>query len=246
MAAAPLRPSFVEGPSVLRFSSRTLFVIFVLVALICGWFSTRQRAIRERRRHEQRLAYAEQELKRARGQVRDLTRGNRPDLARSFWEAELEGSNLTGMTITSTENAFQRASFRNCILENATLKGGGASFQFACFDDANLAQASLTGGGASFQGATFVGAELTGATLTGGPSSFQSASFEDAIMVGAKLVGSFQAANISGAKLQGADISAINCDDLVSCYFNRAPTYNAETKFPAGFDPMEQLWRRTE
>ncbi len=235
-----------KGPRVLKFSNRTLFGVVVLVALICGWFSTWQRADRERRRHEQRLLYAEQELERARGQVRDLARANRPDLTRSFWEAELEGANLTRMTLTSTSNAFQRASFRNCMLENATLKGGDASFQFACFDDAILAQASLTGGGASFQESTFVRAELTGATLTGGPGSFQSASFEDAILVGAKLVGSFQAANISGAKLQGADISAINCDDLASCYFNSPPTYNAETMFPEGFDPTEQLWRRAE
>ena len=84
--------------------------------------------------------------------------------------------------------------------------------------DTNLAQARLTGGDASFQGSTFVRAELTGATLAGGPSSFQNASFEDAIMVGAKLVGSFQATNISGANLQGADISAIDRADLASCY----------------------------
>jgi uncharacterized protein YjbI with pentapeptide repeats len=132
------------------------------------------------------------------------------------------------------------------MLEKATLQGGVSSFQFACFDDANLSQASLTGGGASFQGSTFVKANLTGATLAGGPSSFQNASFEDAILVGATLVGSFQVANISGAKFQGADISAINCDDLASCYFDTPPSYNAETKFPTGFDPMEQLWQRTE
>jgi Pentapeptide repeats (8 copies) len=230
----------------LKFSSRTLFGVVALVALISGWFSTWQKADRASRMHEQQLLYAEQELERARDQVRDLTRGKQPNPARSFWEAELEGSNLTGMTITSTENAFQRASFRNCGLEKATLKGGGASFQFACFDDADLAQATLIGGGASFQGSTFVRDELTGATLAGGPGSFQSVSFEDAILVGAKLEGSFQATNISGAKFEGADISAIGCDDLNSCYFKSPPTYNAATKFPKGFDPREQLWRWSE
>jgi uncharacterized protein YjbI with pentapeptide repeats len=229
-----------------RFSVRGLFFLILLVALALGWFSTQRSAERERRRHEQRLRYAEEELRRARDESRDRMRGPRPDRARSFWEADLEGSNLAGMTIASDGNVFQRASFRDCRLEGATLEGGVSSFQLARFDAARLARARLRGGGASFQASSFVGADLTGATLIGGPSSFQGASFEGAALVGAMLSGSFQGVNISGARFEAADLSTIAGDDLASCYFKEPPTYDARTKFPPGFDPVERSWRRVD
>lgn len=138
------------------------------------------------------------------------------------------------------------ASFRKCRLEGATLIGGGSSFQFARFDAAKLARACLKGGGASFQLSSFVGADLKGTTLVGVGSSFQLASFEDAILIGATLSGSFQVVNLSGARLEAADLSAIARDDLASCYFKEPPTYDARTDFPPGFDPVELLWRRVE
>jgi uncharacterized protein YjbI with pentapeptide repeats len=150
------------------------------------------------------------------------------------------------MTIASRENAFQRASFRGCCLEGATLIGGDASFQLARFDAAKLARASLKGGGSSFQMSSFVGADLTSATLAGGGASFQGASFEGAILVGAKLIGDFEGVNISGARFEAADLSAIGRDDLAGCYFKEPPTYDAGTKFPPGFDPAERSWRRVE
>jgi hypothetical protein len=229
-----------------RVSIRGLFFLILLVALLFGWHSSRQRAERERRQQEQRLRYAEEELRRARDELRDQQRGPRPDRARSFWEADLEGSNLAGMTIASGSNAFQRASFRECILEGATLVGGDASFQLARFDAAKLARAQLKGGGSSFQASSFLGADLTGATLVGGGSSFQGASFEEATLIGAKLSGNFQVVNISGARLEAADLSAIARDDLGSCYFKDPPTYDARTMFPPGFDPVERSWRRVD
>jgi len=230
----------------MKFSIRSLFTVVILIALTCGWFSTWLRIDRDRARYEQQLHYAREELARAKDQLRDLERPKKPDLTRSFWEADLDGSTLTGMTILSNSNAFQRASFRGCGLENASLAGGGSSFQFASFNAANLTQATLSGAGSSFQGTTFVGADLTGAKLTGGPASFQGASFEDAIMIGTTLEGNFQGANISGVRLQGADISAVECDNLASCYFDRPPTYDAKTKFPVGFDPAKYLWTRID
>jgi uncharacterized protein YjbI with pentapeptide repeats len=229
-----------------RVSIRGLFFLILLVAMLFGWLSSQQRAERERRLQEHRLQYAEEELRRARDELRDQQRGPRPDRARSFWEADLEGSNLAGMTIASDRNAFQRASFRQCRLEGSTLVGGGSSFQFARFDAAKLARACLKGGSASFQVSSFVGADLTGATLIGGGSSFQGASFEEAILIGAKLSGNFQGVNLSGAKFEAADLSAIAPDNLASCYFKEPPTYDASTKFPAGFDPIERSWRRVE
>jgi uncharacterized protein YjbI with pentapeptide repeats len=229
-----------------RFSVRGLFFLILLVALGLGWFSSQRSAERERRQHEQRLRYADEELRRARDELQGQMRGSRPDRARSFWEADLEGSNLAGMTIASKKNAFQRASFRNCRLEGATLEGGDASFQLARFDAAKLARARLKGGGSSFQMSSFVGADLTGATLAGGGASFQGASFEGAILVGAKLIGNFQIVNISGARFEAADLSAIGPDDLASCYFKEPPTYDARTRFPPGFDPVERLWRRVD
>ena len=229
-----------------RFSVLGLIFLILLIALGLGWFASQRSAGRERRRHDQRLRYAEEELRRAKDELKDQIRGPRPDRARSFWEADLEGSNLAGMTIASKENAFQRASFRDCRLEGATLEGGDSSFQFARFDAAKLARARLIGGVSSFQMASFVEADLTGATLAGGPASFQGASFERAILVGAKLIGNFQSANISGARFEAADLSAIRRDDLAGCYFKEPPTYDARSKLPPGFDPVERLWKRVE
>jgi uncharacterized protein YjbI with pentapeptide repeats len=229
-----------------RFSTRGLFLLILFIALALGWGTSQRRAERARRQQEQRLRYAEEELRRARDALRDQARGPRPDRSRSFWEADLEGADLAGMTLASPSNAFQRASFRNCRLEGATLTGGDASFQIARFDGAKLARARLTGGGSSFQMSSFVGADLTGATLAGGGASFQGATFEGAILVGATLAGSFQVVNLSGARFEAADLSAIARDDLASGYFQEPPTYDARTQFPAGFDPVEHAWRRVE
>ena len=229
-----------------RFSTRGLVFLILLLALLLGWFSTQRRADRERRQQEQRLQYAEEELRRARDELRDQLRGPRPDRARSFREADLEGSKLAGMTIARDSNAFQRASFRNCRLEGATLEGGASSFQLAHFDAAKLARACLKGGNASFRASSFDGAGLAGANLTGGPASFQGASFEAAIRIDAKLSGQFRGVNISGARLEAADLSAIARDELASCDFKEPPTYDARTKSPPGFDPVERSWRRVE
>ncbi len=226
----------------MKFSIRSLLIVVLIVGLICGLLSSWQTNQGIRKRYEQKLQYSKEELARLKDQLRDLQRGKRPDRTRLFWEAELEGSELVGITIASDSNAFQKASFRKCNLERANLTGGGAAFQSACFDEANLKGAKLVGEGSSFQRSSFVMADLTGATLSGGPASFQSASFEDAKLFNAKLIGNFQVANISGAQFQGADLSAIEADNLASCYFENPPTYNSQTKFPIGFDPRKNSW----
>lgn len=231
---------------VTRFTVRDLFLLIVLVSVILAWISSEQRGEQRRRIQEQQVHYAQQELERARDQLRDQARPRDRDRNRSFWEADLEDSNLAGMTIASNQNAFQRASFKNCRLEDATLQGGTASFQVSRFDGAKLNRARLIGEAASFQMASFVGADLTGAALIGESASFQSATFEGATLIGATLSGNFQTANISGAKFEDADLSAIDASNLGSCYFNDPPTYNAHTKFPTGFNPAERLWRRVD
>jgi hypothetical protein len=223
-----------------------LVFLILLVALLFGWHSSQQRVECEQRLQGQRLRCGEEELRRAGDELQDQRRGSRPDRTRSFWEADLEGSNLAGLTIASDSNAFQRASFRMCCLEGATLVGGDSSFQLARFDAAKLARARLKGGGSSLQMSSFDGAGLTDATLVGGGSSFQGASFKEATLIGATLSGNFQGVNICGARLEAADLSALDRDNLASCYFKVLPTYDARTKFPAGFDPVEHSWRRVE
>lgn len=229
-----------------RFTVRGMIFGVLFLAVVLGWISSVRRVGWVQRMQHQRFLYLDEELRRARQELRDQERGVEPDRSRSFWHADLEGSDLTGMTIASPSNAFQRASFRDCRLRDATLEGGDSSFQFARFDGAKLARARLKGGHASFQLSTFVGADLTDAILTGGGASFQSASFEDANLTGATLSGDFQAANINGAKFEAADLTAIVADDLANCVFKDPPTYSAATRFPAGFDPVQRMWRRVE
>jgi uncharacterized protein YjbI with pentapeptide repeats len=220
-----------------------LLLLTALVAMALGWRASTRDAKEQLARQTIQLRYAEQELERARDDLKDRDRPKQPN-PRSFWEAELDGAQLSGVTISSPTNAFQRASLKNCDLQNATLEAGDAAFQYARFDGSNLANAKLTGGGASFQLATFVGCDLTGAVLDGRGSSFQLSSFENATLVGSKLVGSFQLVNISGARFEGADLSALDSDSLEDCYFKEPPTYDGKTRFPAGFDPAANLWRR--
>ena len=127
-----------------------------------------------------------------------------------------------------------------------TLEGGVSSFQFARFDAAKLAEASLKEGATRSRNRRSSGPTSRAATLTRGPAPFQSASFEAAIRIDAKLIGNFQSVNVSGARLEAADLSAIARDELASCDFKEPPTYNARTKFPPGFDPVERSWRRVE
>ena len=108
----------------MRFSIRSLLAFVLIVGLTCGWFSASRSVHGIRKRYEQRLEYAKEELDRAKDQLRDLRRGKRTDRTRSFWGAELEGSDLTGMAIASNRNAFQLASFRNCSVPRETLLTG--------------------------------------------------------------------------------------------------------------------------
>lgn len=226
-----------------RFTIRALLLLTALIAMLLGVHSCVHDARIQLTRQATRLQYAERELERARDELKVQQRPRRSG-GRVFSEAELDGMYLRDVSISIDSNAFQRASLKNCDLQNATLQAGGAAFQFARFDGANLTKAKLTGGGSSFQLATFVGCDLTDAVLAGGSSSFQGSSFENATLVRARLVGSFQQVNISGAHFEGADLLALRSADLQSCYFKDAPTYDGQTKFPAGFDPTANLWRR--
>jgi hypothetical protein len=60
------------------------------------------------------------------------------------------------------------------------------------------------------------------------------------------LKGDFRGSNFSGARLESADLSAITADNLASCYFKVPPTYDSRTRFPQGFDPVKNSWRRVE
>lgn len=220
-------------------------VVMVFIAVLLGWNASVQRAEYRLKQVYQRLNYAEQELTRAREELQDQVRPKQAS-ARAFSQTVLDGAQLRGVTIASQSNVFQKASLRNCDLQGATLQGGGSAFQVCRFDHANLTDAKLIGGGASFQNASFVGADLTGADLNGGGGSFQLATFENACLVRAKLAGSFQSVNISGTKFEGADLSALDSEALVSCYFKDPPTYDKQTRFPKGFDPVAQMWRKVD
>lgn len=226
-----------------RFTIRSLLIFTLLVALALGWHSSVQRAERMLALQAIRLRYADRELNRIQEELgfRDRATRGGPE---TLWDVQFDGARLQGISFSSPNNAFQRASFKDCDLQNATLEAGGAAFQRARFDGADLANAKLTGGGSSFQRATFVGADLTGAVLAGGGSSFQLSSFENASLVRARLAGSFQLSNISGARFEGADLSALDSDSLAGCYFQTPPSYDSGTRFPVGFDPAAQHWRR--
>jgi len=223
-----------------------MFTLILILSVVLAWVGSEMRFAAVIRSHLRTRQFFMSELDRVEQELAQLRQGKRQDRSRSFWETDLEGTNLAGMTLKIPSNSFQKASFRNCDLQGATLEGAGSAFQLSLFDGANLSGATLTGGGVAFQRSSFVGADLTEAILTGGAASFQSATFASAKLKGAKLTGSFQESTIDSTRFEGADLSGIASQDLASCIFETSPSYDEKTVFPAGFDPVANMWRKVE
>ena len=241
----------------------------MLVAVVFGWYSSSRRANRLYTRLAKRQEHLTAQLYFATS--RSKNNNNKSQNSREakdktvFSDARFERVNMRGVTITgkfhgssfescllqdaNLSGSFQGTDFNHCNLANSTFSGDNSSFQLASFVGANLSGAVLTGGGAAFQLCSFVDADLSGAVLTGGGGSFQGANFQRAKLFGARIVcpkaTAFSAVIIDSTQFQGADLSAISARALESCYFEIPPSYDANTKFPSGFDPLEQLWNRT-
>jgi hypothetical protein len=167
---------------------------------------------------------------------------------RIFSGTNLNGCNLSGMTIRSTGPEFQSVSLEDANLEDADISVSSSSFQKATFDRANLKHAKLSASGSAFQYVTFVGADLTGATLSSGTGAdFQVVSFRDANLKGATIVcggsSAFSTVDINNANFEDANLSSINADNLASSYFVSPPLYSNKTQFPSGFSPVDCGWR---
>jgi uncharacterized protein YjbI with pentapeptide repeats len=230
-----------------QFTLRDALAATLLIALAFGWYASHRQAQREYAQLARRVNYDEAEAdfgKRREESFHEAKVRRHTEPFRTLFGVDFSGSNLKGMTITGPDIAFQLAIFNDANLADARLAG---SFQGAQLKRANLAGAKLTGGGASFQGSSFEGANLTAATLTGGGSSFQGSTFRRANLTGARIVcsgASFQVVNIDAANFQAADLSTIEPGALASCHFKTPPTYDNQTRFPAGFDPQEHGWNR--
>jgi uncharacterized protein YjbI with pentapeptide repeats len=228
----------------LRFNLRSALFWIAIIAILIGWYTSRERErIRSAKLLQQLLnAQSQIQLAELRADIQhDVASNDVPRNEGVLSSAKFEGVNLRDAVIQGGTSAFQRTVFDNSDLSNASLTGGGASFQGASFNNAKLTNAKLTGGGSSFQLATFDGADLSGAVLTG---NLQGVSLRNAKCVGTAINGSFQGANIDGAQFQNADLSSIGSNNLQSCYFEVPPTYDAKTSFPQGFNPVTVGWKK--
>jgi uncharacterized protein YjbI with pentapeptide repeats len=138
--------------------------------------------------------------------------------------AKLKDTTLTGATLTGAN--LSSANLSSAILKDAILTGAiltGATLTDAILRGANLSGANLSGAklnDADLDGAKLTGAILKDANLTGANLNY--AKLRDADLTGADISGAnLQNATISNTKLQGA-------------------LYNAETVFPANFDPTDK------
>jgi len=228
----------------LRFNLRTVLFWMAFLALLIGWFTSNARERARSRELVQQLMNARSQVRlaesRAEFQVEAHAEGG-PKARSGLSSGRFEGVDLRDVVIQAGISEFQRTVFDNSDLSHASLAGGGASFQGASFKNTKLRSVKLTGGGSSFQMATFEGADLTDAALTG---NLQAMSLRNAKCVGATISGSFQGTSIDGTQFQKADLSAIRSNDLKSCYFEVPPTYDANTKFPQGFDPKAAGWTK--
>lgn len=261
-----------NGKRRMRFTVRETLLVMVIVALGFGWRRSAQEADARSRRQMQRFIglSTQQDFGRRREETeRDRAWTAQQSKLRVLYGIDLKGASLRNVSIDAGQQAaFQKMVFDVCDLSGAMLVAGGASFQEARFEGALLGGAKLSGGASSFQlaifdladlsdarlegnfqAASFARATLTGAQLKGGGTAFQAANFAEADLRGANLIGggaSFQAMDIDGAQFEGADLSAIEPQNLASCHFETPPTYDDATKFPAGFDPKLEGWRRAE
>jgi uncharacterized protein YjbI with pentapeptide repeats len=216
------------------------------LALVVGWYTSMERVRARNAALTRQLMNAQMQIQLAESRAEiqsELTTPRNPTADGGLLPAGFAGMYLQDAVIQAGASAFQRAVFDHSDLSNTSLSGGGSSFQGASFNNAVLRKARLAGGGSSFQLATFESADLSGAILAG---NLQGVSLRNAKCIGATIKGSFQGANIDAAQFQDADLSGIESVNLESCYFDTPPIYNASTKFPNGFDPVANGWKKTQ
>lgn len=231
-----------KGP---QFKLSTVFAWMAFFALVIGWYTSTSRERSRNAMLGELLSNARLQvsLAESRGELQAEARSSdTAETKRVYSVARFDSMSLRGAVIQVGDSAFQRAIFDNSDLSNAALTGGAASFQGASFKNAKLRNAKLSGGAGAFQVATFEDADLASAVLIG---NLQGVSLRNANCEGATISGLFQAANIDAAQFAAADLSAIRSEDLASCYYKDPPTYDAQTKFPADFDPIARGWKKT-
>jgi len=142
-------------------------------------------------------------------------------------DAIFDGGDLSGLDFGEILGA--RASFRGANVS-------GADFEEAFIDGWDFEGADLSNGDfddihstpSNFRNALFVGATLN--DFQGRESNFSGAVFTDAFII---------SSDFMNADFRGADLSALDPNsDLAISIFDGA-TYNAQTLFPAEFDPQQ-------
>lgn len=164
----------------------------------------------------------------------------------------LSGADLTGAHLQGTfliEAHLAGADLRGAHLDAAHLEWvrlgearmAGASLQHAFLVAAHLARAQLQD--AHLEHARLLGANLSGANLSGTRmdhaqmqwASFVTANFQGASLVNAQLMG----ADLVSANLADVDVSGANLEAaLLRGARLRGAKYNAQTRWPSGFDPI--------
>ena len=238
--------SEVPKISRLRFRIRTALLLTMFVAIMFGWYSSSQRSRRRINKLSKQLLSLRVDIESNswRSEPNDKRIDRKAEHKGVFSHVNLSHVNMQGVAI---HGEFHSAEFESCFLQDADLSGGTSAFQFTRFTNCNLIDAKLTGGGSAFQLSSFENSDLSDAVLTGGGTSFQRATFRGANLTGATIVcpansAAFQMVNIESVQFQGADLSSIDYRALESCVFDNPPTYDEDTKFPSGFDPVGQLW----
>jgi uncharacterized protein YjbI with pentapeptide repeats len=160
------------------------------------------------------------------GRVKELPKSPVPHLQETRWvKGQLENVNLGSVLLDGCN--FEGATLTYADLRRATLVRAdlpGASLRWANLHAADLSYTDLED--VDLSGASLSAANLTGAILTGayvdGETDLAGVDFTDAILHGFKIVGAdLSRADVSNALVEGA-------------------TYNAQAKFPPGFDPVER------
>jgi uncharacterized protein YjbI with pentapeptide repeats len=164
----------------------------------------------------------------------------------------LSGADLTGAHLQGTfliEAHLAGADLRHAHLDTAHLEWArlgearmaGASLKHAFLVAAHLARAQLQE--AHLDHARLLGANLSGANLTGARmdhaqmqwASFVTASFQGASLVNAQLMGAdLVSANLADVDVSGANLEAV----LLRGARLRGAKYDAQTRWPTGFDPI--------
>jgi hypothetical protein len=154
---------------------------------------------------------------------------------------DYHGQHLDSLTITT---AMPGSNFTDATLDSASFTLPAQGWQGALLRGLEIRGGTLTGGSGVMAGVDARRARWTGFLISAGAGGFAGANFTDTAFLGCRITGPgdlWQGADLTGAVFRRCDLSSAGNPALAG--FTSPPRYDAETRFPPGFNPTLAGWQ---